>query len=174
MRINTLVNAGGTSLAARLRPFGAFRLLLAVGVFLGVSDVAAQGSQPSFKPDVMLQDYCARCHNDEDWQGGWSLADVDPYEPLANHEMWEKVLHKLRHHLMPPADSKKKRPDEATYAAMVDYLESSIDLAISGKVNPGRTESLRRLNRTEYQNAIRDLLALDIDATSQNSIGAWR
>ena len=71
MRINTLVNAGGTSLAAPLRPFGAFRLLLAVGVFLGVSDVAAQGSQPSFKTEIepILQAYCYDCHRAENGNG---------------------------------------------------------------------------------------------------------
>ena len=142
-----------------------FRLLLAVGV-LGVSDAGAQVLQSSFDPDAILEEHCARCHNDEDWKGEWSLAGVNPRSPLADHVLWEKVLRKLRHRLMPPSNSKRRPPDEATYTALVEYLESSIDRAVSGNPNPGRTESLRRLNRTEYQNAIRDLLALDIDATS--------
>jgi hypothetical protein len=65
---------------------------------------------------------------------------------------------------MPPAG--KERPDEKTYAAVLARLESSLDDAAARNPNPGRTETLRRLNRTEYRNAIRDLLALDIDAAA--------
>ena len=172
MRENTMAKRGGTYLAAPMGVLGAFRTLLIGGVLLcvadtlWVADAQAQSGQSSFEPDAILAKHCAHCHNDEDWKGGWSLADVDPYQPLANHEMWEKVLRKLRHRLMPPASSKKPRPDEATYAAMIAYLETSIDQALAGNPNPGRTESLRRLNRTEYQNAIRDLLALEVDAAS--------
>ena len=66
--------------------------------------------------------------------------------------------------MMPPPG--RPRPDEAAYDAVVSYLESSLDRAASAAPNPGRAETFRRLNRTEYQNAIRDLLALDIDVSA--------
>jgi hypothetical protein len=79
-------------------------------------------------------------------------------------DVWEKVVRKLRARQMPPVG--KERPDEATYDAVVASLERSLDRAAAASPNPGRTATIRRLTRTEYQNAIRDLLALDVDAAS--------
>ena len=75
--------------------------------------------------------------------------------------MWEKVCHKLTARQMPPKDS--PRPKESEYEAAIAVLASSLDQAAARQPNPGRTETFRRLNRTEYQNTIRDLLALDVD-----------
>ena len=80
-------------------------------------------------------------------------------------EVWEKVVRKLRARQMPPVGN-KERPDEATYDATIRSLETSLDRAAAAHPNPGRTATIRRLTRTEYQNAIRDLLALDVDVTS--------
>ena len=85
---------------------------------------------------------------------------MSPEQP----QIWEKVVRRLRARQMPPAG--KKRPDESTYDAVLARLESSLDDAAAQHPNPGRTETFRRLNRTEYQNAIRDLLALEIDAAA--------
>src|SRR5207249_5925262 len=79
-------------------------------------------------------------------------------------QVWEKVVRRLRARQMPPAG--RKRPDEDTYGAVVSQLENVLDRAAAERPNPGRTDTIRRLTRTEYQNAIRDLLALDIDAAS--------
>ena len=65
---------------------------------------------------------------------------------------------------MPPVG--KPRPDEATYDAVIASLETSLDRAAAARPNPGRTATIRRLTRTEYQNAIRDLLALDVDVAA--------
>ena len=73
-------------------------------------------------------------------------------------------MRKLHTGVMPPPNM--PQPSEADRLAMLTWLETSLDAASAAKLNPGRTETLRRLNRTEYQNAIRDLLALDIDAAS--------
>ena len=73
-------------------------------------------------------------------------------------------MRKLRTGVMPPPNM--PQPSEADRLAILTWLETSLDAASAAKPNPGRTETLRRLNRTEYQNAIRDLLALDIDAAS--------
>ena len=73
-------------------------------------------------------------------------------------------MRKLDHRQMPPLA--EERPDAANYARVVAELQRSLDLAAAAAPNPGRTDTFRRLNRTEYQNAIRDLLALEIDATA--------
>lgn len=108
--------------------------------------------------------YCAACHNERVKSGGLSLAQADPSKPAANPALWENVVRKLRTGMMPPPTA--PQPPDADRRAILQRLESSLDAASAAKPNPGRTETLRRLNRTEYQNAIRDLLALDIDASS--------
>jgi Protein of unknown function (DUF1587)./Protein of unknown function (DUF1592)./Protein of unknown function (DUF1595)./Protein of unknown function (DUF1588)./Protein of unknown function (DUF1585). len=84
--------------------------------------------------------------------------------PGANAEVWENVIAKLRAGSMPPAG--RPRPDAATYRAVASALENDIDRASAASPNPGRINAVHRLNRTEYQNAIRDLFALDIDVRS--------
>ena len=79
-------------------------------------------------------------------------------------ETWEKVVRKLRTNAMPPANM--PRPDAAARSAFINYLETEIDRAAAAKPFPGRTESIHRLNRAEYRNSIRDLLALDVDVES--------
>jgi hypothetical protein len=79
-------------------------------------------------------------------------------------ETWEKVLRKLRASAMPPAGS--ARPDPAAYASLVSWVQGELDRASVAKPNPGRTPAYHRLNRIEYQNAIRDILGLEIDVTS--------
>lgn len=96
--------------------------------------------------------------------GALSLVQADLSKPIAQAELWAKVVRKLRTGVMPPPNV--PQPSRADRLATLTWLESSIDSASATKPNPGRTETLRRLNRTEYQNAIRDLLALDIDSAS--------
>jgi len=79
-------------------------------------------------------------------------------------ESWEKVVRKLRRRMMPPPG--RPRPDEATYDALVSYLETSLDRSAAASPHPGRTDTFHRLTRAEYQNAIRDLLALDVDVSA--------
>ena len=84
--------------------------------------------------------------------------------PAQHPETWEKVVRKLSARYMPPAGA--PRPDEGTYTSLVSALEASLDSVAKASPNPGRTDTFRRLNRTEYQNAIRDLLAVDVDVTA--------
>ena len=119
------------------------------------------------KPDSdrqFVQKYCQGCHNERLKTAGLSLVQVDLSKPGAQPELWEKVVRKLQTGVMPPP--KMPQPPATDRLAMLMSLETSLDAASVAKPNPGRTETLRRLNRTEYQNAIRDLLALDIDAGS--------
>lgn len=111
-----------------------------------------------------VDQYCSTCHNDRLKSGGLSLAQADVSKPGAEAELWEKVVRRLRTGVMPPPGA--PQPSEAERLSILTSLETSLDRAAASKPNPGRTETLRRLNRTEYQNAVRDLLALDIDAAS--------
>jgi cytochrome c551/c552 len=110
---------------------------------------------------AFLGRYCVGCHNAKLKTSGLALDSVDPAAPAKHPEVWEKVVRKLRGRYMPPAGL--PRPDERAYDGIVSHLESALDKA---KPDPGRTDTFRRLNRTEYQNAIRDLLALDVDVAS--------
>ncbi len=116
-------------------------------------------------PHVSLVDeYCLSCHDEDHKKGDLELESVAAEEVPRHPDVWEKVVRKLRARQMPPIG--KERPDEATYEAVISSLEGSLDRAAAAHPNPGRTATLRRLTRTEYQNAIRDLLALDVDVTS--------
>ena len=145
---------------------------LAATLFLSVqvkmsaqqSNAASAGPSPTSSQRQFLDRYCATCHNERLKTGGLSLVQVDLSRPGAQPELWEKVVRKLHTGVMPPPNM--PQPPEADRLAMLTWLETSLDAASAAKPNPGRTETLRRLNRTEYQNAIRDLLALDIDAAS--------
>ncbi len=124
--------------------------------------VGACGSAIAQQPRATLDRYCTGCHNSKLKTGGLALDAAAAGEPAAHPEIWEKVVRRLRVRSMPPAGL--PRPDDATYRALISELETSLDKAAALHPNPGRTDTFRRLNRTEYQNAIRDLLALDIDA----------
>ena len=104
---------------------------------------------------------CASCHDAESRKGGLAIDEILPGEVAEHASAWEKVIRKLSTRQMPPPD--EPRPDEDSYDAIVSWLASELDAAASRGPHPGRTETFRRLNRTEYQNAIRDLLALEID-----------
>jgi hypothetical protein len=121
-----------------------------------------QGSLPSSAaPRAMLDKYCITCHNQRSKTAGLELDSADVTTPSSNPELWERVIGKLRAGSMPPPGN--PRPDVQTYRAVAIWLENEIDRAWERNPNPGRIGAVHRLNRTEYNNAIRDLLALDVD-----------
>jgi mono/diheme cytochrome c family protein len=127
--------------------------------------VAAPQQTPTASPQrALLNQYCVGCHNDRLKTAGLALNAVSVENVDQNPEVWEKVIRKVRARSMPPVGI--PRPAEASYDALASYLETSLDRVAAAKPNPGRTDTFRRLNRTEYQNAIRDLLALDVDVAS--------
>lgn len=127
----------------------------------GVLCLGAPQQAPT--PEIpVIKQYCIGCHNQKLKTGGLALDTVSAQNVDQNPEIWEKVVRKLGGRYMPPVGL--PRPDEATYKALISRLESSLDSAAAAKPNPGRTDTFRRLNRTEYQNAIRDLLAVEVDA----------
>jgi hypothetical protein len=111
-----------------------------------------------------VNNFCVECHNSEDKAAGLDLDSLSAEDLSRNPKAWEKVVRRLVARQMPPADA--IRPSLRTYDSIVATLAGSLDRAAAARPSPGRTDTFRRLNRTEYQNAIRDLLALDIDATA--------
>jgi hypothetical protein len=110
--------------------------------------------------DEMLDRYCLECHNGIDRAGELALDSIDLTAPFLAADRWEAVIRKLRTGMMPPAG--EARPERASLDAVASYLEVHLDEAAKQTPNPG-APALHRLNRTEYGNAIRDLLALDVD-----------
>jgi mono/diheme cytochrome c family protein len=107
--------------------------------------------------------YCVTCHNDRARTGGLSLQGADFANLPKNAETWEKVIRKVRAGAMPPQGM--PRPDAAALDRFASFLENTLDRAAEANPNPG-PPSMHRLNRTEYANAIRDLVGLDVDATA--------
>ena len=110
-----------------------------------------------------VEHYCLSCHNSGTQEGDLSLDMREFAFYDFKTAVWEDVLRKLRHRQMPPSDA--ERPDEQIYLSVISTLEKQRDAVVAAKPNPGRTPTFRRLTRREYTNAIRDLLAIDIDAT---------
>ena len=130
------------------------------------SPARSAASTPAGAPQdhgALLKTYCVTCHNDRVKSGELSLEHMDVAAVPTSAETWEKVIRKVRAGMMPP--SGMPRPEPARLDGFVTYLETSLDRAAAASPRPGRT-SLHRLNRSEYANAIRDLLALDVDVTS--------
>ena len=121
------------------------------------------GVMPVNSRQEMASQYCVRCHSDRLRSGSFALSSLDLARPDLNAEQAEKVILKLRTGMMPPAGM--PRPNEETLKAFASALETDVDRVAASRPNPGRP-LLHRLNRTEYQNSIRDLLGLDIGAAS--------
>ena len=155
----------GLAAALALAAFGSWSALDAAGLR---GDAAASRQAPaattaSAAPIQTVNTYCTGCHNDRAKTGGLSLTSPDLANIAAHADTWEKVLRKVRGGMMPPPGV--PQPDDATRQALVSSLETTLDRAATLTPNPGRPLA-HRLNRTEYANAIRDLLALDVDVTS--------
>jgi len=112
---------------------------------------------------ALVKQYCVTCHNDKGKAGGLSLAAFDPSHIVDNTIVTEKMVRKLRAGMMPPAGA--RRPDEATLTAFAQTLETEIDKVAALNPNPG-WRPFQRLNRAEYERAIRDLLSVDVDVTA--------
>lgn len=107
---------------------------------------------------------CLDCHDRDSKMAGLALDDLLTADIGRNAEAWESVVRKLSVQQMPPKES--PRPLEREYDAAIAWLESTLDAAAAKTPHPGRTETFRRLTRTEYGNAIRDLLGLEVDVAA--------
>ena len=125
--------------------------------------VAPQASHgaPQNPARELVTKYCVSCHNERMKTAGIVLDKADTDQVFNSAETWEKVIGKLRTRAMPPPGI--RRPDNATYDATAAWLETELDRAALAHPNPGRPADLHRLNRTEYANAVRDLMGVAID-----------
>jgi len=123
------------------------------------STASTPGTPAEYK--AVFTRYCFTCHNDRLKTADLILSEANVDDPSATGAIWEKVVGKLRGRWMPPMGM--PRPDDATYEAILNYLVTELDHAAAAHPNPGRTATAHRLNRAEYTNAVRDLLAINVD-----------
>ncbi|MCY4026422.1 MAG: DUF1592 domain-containing protein [Acidobacteria bacterium] len=124
------------------------------------ASAAPEAGAPAHGP--LIERYCVTCHNGRLRTAGVVLEGLDVSNVAPGAATWERVVRKLQAREMPPAG--RPRPDDAEYDALTAQLTAALDLAAAREPNPGRG-ALHRLNRTEYANVVRDLLALDVDVT---------
>jgi hypothetical protein len=138
-------------------------LVAALGGGVLLLPVSASAGEPATGPNAqreLLDKYCLSCHNYTDYKGGLELELFDPEHPLDYAQVAEKMLKKMRVGMMPPAG--EDRPDPAAVRSFIHTLEKTIDANEKPSLS---VPKLHRLNRTEYANAVRDLLAVDIDTS---------
>ena len=128
---------------------------------LAAASAAAAPAVDAAQAHTIVAKYCVTCHNQRLKTGGLTLDALDLSQVPGKAEIWEKVVQKLSARAMPPQGM--PRPDEGTYQRLVTWLEQQLDDAAQAHPDPGRPV-LHRMNRAEYANAIRDLLALEVDA----------
>lgn len=137
----------------RIKSVWLITTLLSISVFCQAQDDAERFGG-------VVNQYCVTCHNDTLRTAGFSLQQADLANMGEHAETWEKVLRKVKVKTMPP--SGMPRPDDATYAAFANFLTTSLDNHSAQNPRPGEA-AIRRLNRTEYFNAIKDLFGIEIN-----------
>jgi len=146
-----------------------YRRLLSVaalGLVLAVASARPVAQAPAASPNVaaatssaVLTQYCATCHSERLKSGGLVIDPAAVTDVGASAERWEKVVRKLRTQSMPPPGA--PRPDAASYDRVATFLETELDRAEAARPHLGKLPLTHRLSRTEYRNAVRDLLALE-------------
>ena len=139
------------------------RMLRAIGavcVVVATVQPAAAAGQTDTPSRALLDRYCVACHNERLKTGGVMFDQVDISRVAEHRELLEKVVRKLRSGQMPPQG--RPRPEQSAVTAFVTALEAELDNVGAAAPNPGRVAS-HRMNRTQYVNAVRDLLALELD-----------
>jgi mono/diheme cytochrome c family protein len=153
--------------SARVDWRGPALLVAALCVVVPIPHAAQEKSHPpqtaAPPPRAVFDKYCITCHNQRLKTGGLALDALDLAQVSAHTEQWEKVVRKIRTGAMPPVG--RPRPDKALSASVASWLEAELDRAALEHPSPGRP-TLHRLNRVEYRNAIRDMLAVEIDPAS--------
>jgi len=150
-----------------LRPIAASACLLALLSSLGPAAARTVTSAPAVTTTPrrwhVLDQYCVKCHNSTDWAGGVAFDTLSAGDIPEDSKVWEQAIRKLRTGMMPPPG--KPRPESAVLGDLAGELASRLDRAAQRHPLPG-TASPHRLNRIEYANAIRDLLAYDVDVAT--------
>ncbi len=145
-----------------------------IGIVLGAlgyleaasqQQASSKSAPPVASPNrALLNRYCVTCHNEKLRTADLTLDKVDVDNVREDAAVWEKVIRKLQAGQMPPTGM--PRPDGTAINALVTYLETALDREATNQPNPGRTAGVHRLNRTEYRNAVRDLLSVEVDTES--------
>jgi len=149
--------------AATLARRAARHTSLAFAALTAGCGLAGGGDEIRTAADVAetIDEFCVDCHNPQDYTADLSFHRLDPANVGENPDVWERVVRKLRTRTMPPPEA--PRPEPRTFESFAQWLESALDADAAPYPGP---PLLRRLNRAEYANAIRDLLDLEIDATT--------
>jgi hypothetical protein len=153
------ISSPDTSVWSRLHKISYFLILSCA-----VISAARAGNSAAEARQVFLHRYCAACHNQKSKTAGLAFETSEPSQPAARRELWEKVILKLQAGEMPPAGL--PRPEPVSLAAFTSSLISDLDTASRSAPYAGRPV-IRRLNRLEYANAIRDLLAIELPVASE-------
>ena len=145
--------------------WGSISLGAGLALGAGPADAPAHATGGRAAPGEwgVLNRYCVDCHNTQDWAGGLAIDAAQPEAVAADPATWEKVVRKLRTGMMPPPG--KPRPAARQVEGLARFLETRLDQGWQQQPHAG-TKSLHRLNRSEYANAIRDLLDLDVDVSA--------
>jgi hypothetical protein len=138
-----------------------FEIALVPLIALAVSTGCDRAERTVARHETTLARFCFDCHNEDERIAELSLEAHDLRRVADDPATWEKVIRKLRAGMMPPAGG--PRPEQADRLEFAAWLEAEIDRAAAAAPNPGRTVAMHRLNRSEYQNAIRDLLGVEVD-----------
>jgi len=137
--------------------------LVAIVPGLHAQRAAPRVERPVTAPPDFLGQYCVTCHNARLKSGGLALDSLDRANVVGHAEAWEKVVRKVRTGLMPPDGAPK--PPQPARETFVAGLEKDLDRVAARDLDPG-APALHRLNRAEYANVVRDLLALDVDVSA--------
>ena len=143
----------------------AMALVISIFALLPASGITA--SEDEFNSSSMqelVRTYCTVCHSDTAMTAGLSLENIDFVRPGSHAEILEKMASKLRARMMPP--SGMPRPELEVVDQMVNWLEAELDQAWADNPNPGRMVPIHRMNRYEYNNAVNELLGLDVNVIS--------
>ena len=137
--------------------------MVALGAFAPPAS-HAQAVSDGASARAFVNQYCLACHSDRGFERGTvpiSLQGLDTDDLGAHADEWERVLRKVRSGMMPPPTA--RRPDEAAMGTLVNWLETELDRTAAADPPLGRPMTVHRLNRSEYRNAVRDLIGLDVD-----------
>ena len=143
-------------------------VLFVLMIVPGVSSAQPSPESPALSARSFLNQHCVSCHNAKlkSPSGALALDTADIEDVGAHAAVWEKVVRKLHARAMPPPGPARRRPGEGDYDRLISYLETSLDRAALQRPDPGRSQTFHRLNRTQYRNAVRDLLDLDVDVSA--------
>ncbi len=132
---------------------------------LALLGLAGHATAAEPRPETaFLERHCLGCHDDVEKKGGLTLESLASAGVRTHADTWEKIIRRVAAGQMPPPE--KRPPPPAEVRRALDAAIDTLDRAATAQPNPGRTDSLRRLNRTEYRNSVRDLLGVEIDATA--------